>query len=262
MRLKLDYPEPYLARAQMHHWEGRLPQALADIDFVLNKLAPAKKAGIWSDRADVLRTMGRLDEAAADYQRAIDADAKRVDAYVGLATVYEKQGKMDEALDCYERMVAADPESFVVYLRRAEFRRNHRQFEQALADCDEAARRNKNSILSGLVRASVEAARGDYRHAVAKADRLLPQGPAGDGHVLSAATRVFSLASQAAASQPEGKDLAKQYADRALALLGETLDKGFHDLKYEEHNRLRIDPALSAIRSHPRFRELLPGTPE
>jgi hypothetical protein len=51
-------------------------------------------------------------------------------------------------------------------------------------------------------------------------------------------------------------ELARRYADRAVALLGEALDKGFHDLLYEEHNRMPDDPALAALRSHPRFQEL------
>jgi hypothetical protein len=105
----------------------------------------------------------------------------------------------------------------------------------------------------------VVAARGNHGLAVAEAERLLRQGPADDGHVLYAAACVWSLASQAAGARPGGGELTQQYADRAAALLAETLDKGFHDLLYEEHNRMADDPALSAIRQHPRVRELLKG---
>ena len=110
------------------------------------------------------------------------------------------------------------------------------------------------------MRASIEAARGDHARAVADAERLLQKGPAGDGHMLYAAACVWSLASQAAAAQPDGKELSQRYADRAVGLLKETLDKGFHDLLYEEHNRMIDDPALAGIRQHPRFRELLGRT--
>ena len=34
------------------------------------------------------------------------------------------------------------------------------------------------------------------------------------------------------------------------------LGVGFHDLLYEEHNRMPDDPALAAVHQHPRFREL------
>jgi tetratricopeptide (TPR) repeat protein len=260
LTVRLDFAEPRLARAQIALRQGKLQPALADINFVLKSLAVKNKAAVLNDRADVYRSMGQLDDAVADYQQAIELEPKRVESYVGLALVYEKQGKPKLAKDCYERLVAADPKSATVYLRRAEYRRNQQQFAQALADCEEASRHDRDSVLPGLVRASIEAARGDHARAVAEADRLLQKGPAGDGHMLYAAACVWSLAAQVAAAQPDGKELSGRYADRAVGLLAETLDKGFHDLLYEEHNRMIDDPALAGIRQHPRFRELLGRT--
>ena len=43
----------------------------------------------------------------------------------------------------------------------------------------------------------------------------------------------------------------------AAALLTDALDRGFHNLNYQEHNRMSDDPALEPIRSRPRVRELL-----
>ena len=54
----------------------------------------------------------------------------------------------------------------------------------------------------------------------------------------------------AAKSVDEAKS--KEYADLAYALLAETLDRGFHDLIFPEHNRMSADPALAPG----------PGTPE
>jgi tetratricopeptide (TPR) repeat protein/tRNA A-37 threonylcarbamoyl transferase component Bud32 len=256
MKVKPDHAEAYLARAQIRLRQRSHPEAVADINRALKVIPSKKRAGALSDRGDVYRLMGRLDEAAADYRRAIEHDPKRADAHIGLALVYEKEDKPDQAAECYEQMVAANPDSAAVYLRRAEFRRGRQQFAAALADCDEAGRRDKESVLPGLVRAGVEAARGDPERAVQEAEGLLKKGPADDGHVLYAAACVWSLAAKAAAkSGSEAR--AKQYADRAADLLAETLDKGFHDLIYEEHNRMADDPALAAVRQHPRVRELL-----
>jgi tetratricopeptide (TPR) repeat protein len=256
MSIKLDYAQPYLARAQIHHWHRRFAEALADTDFALRHVADRDKAGVLNDRGDVYRSMSRFDDAIADYRQSITLKPKQVDAYAGLALVYQKQGRPDQARECYEQLMAADPGSATVYLRRAEFRRDQKQFTEALADCDRAIQLDRDSPLPPLMRASIEAAHGEDARAVAEAERLLPQVPAGDGHILYLATCVYGLAARAAGSRPGGEEQAKQYADRAADLLAETLDKGFHDLLYEEHNRMPDDPALAALRRHPRVREL------
>jgi hypothetical protein len=103
-----------------------------------------------------------------------------------------------------------------------------------------------------LVRAGVLAARGQRGLALAEAERALEKAPRHDGHVLYAAACVWSLACRNA--EPAE---ARRRGDRAAALLAETLDKGFHDLNYPEHNRMADDPALAPIRQLPLVRDLL-----
>jgi tetratricopeptide (TPR) repeat protein len=254
--LRLDFLPAYLARAQVLLRKGQAAEALADVNFALKRTPADRQAGILNDRADLLEALGKLDEAAADLERASELEPRRVEAYVGLARVREKQGRPGPARQWLDRMVAANPTGPEPYLRRAEYRRNHRQFAEALADCDEGARRDPGSVLPGLVRAGIQAAQGEPAAAVAEAEELLRRGPSGDGHVLYAATCVWSLAAEAA-TKAGAKEAAKGYAERALALLAETLDKAFHDLLYEEHNAMPGDPALAALRDYPQFREIL-----
>jgi hypothetical protein len=44
-------------------------------------------------------------------------------------------------------------------------------------------------------------------------------------------------------------------------LLAEALDRGFHDLNYQAHNRMSEDPALAAILTDPRARRLVSHRP-
>jgi tetratricopeptide (TPR) repeat protein/tRNA A-37 threonylcarbamoyl transferase component Bud32 len=136
----------HLARAQIRHWSGDCAVALKDIDYVVGVLDP-KNASYLNDRPDVYRTMGRLDDAAADCRRSIELEPKQTDAYVSLALILLKQGKADQATDAYDRMVAADPGSAEALLRRAEFRRDRGRFDEALADCNAAARLDGESVL-------------------------------------------------------------------------------------------------------------------
>src|SRR5262249_10138647 len=126
-------------------------------------------------------------------------------------------------------------------------------WDAALADCAQAAKLAPASQVPVLVQASVVAARGEPASAVAQAERALEKAPPEDGHVLYAAACVWSLAA-GAAKDPAAS---KQYAQRAVEFLTQTLDKGYHDLIYPEHNRMATDPALAAIMHLPAVDHLL-----
>jgi tetratricopeptide (TPR) repeat protein/tRNA A-37 threonylcarbamoyl transferase component Bud32 len=253
LNLKHDYTEVLWDVAQIHFWQKDAEKALEVMDPLIAHLSPESPESL-NVRGDIYRSLGRLDEAAKDYERMIELRPKAPDAYIGLALVLAKQGKVKEAEACYERMVAANPDSARVYLRRAEFHRDRGAFDEAEADCDRAALKEPDSALPALVRASITAARGQHRQAVADAERALEKAPKDDGHVLYAAACVWSLASQADAADAAEN---QRYADRAAALLARALDRGFHDLIFPEHNRMIEDPALAAIRRQPRIDDLL-----
>jgi tetratricopeptide (TPR) repeat protein len=214
-----------------------------------------------NDRADSLRALGRLDEAAADYQGSIEQNPKQIDAYIGLAIIHSKQDKDHEAERCYDQMVAADPDSALVYVRRAEHLRNRGKFDASLADCDRAVGLDAKSPLPNLVRESVHASRGQPAAAIAAAKRWLESGERIDGNANYAAACVFSLAARAFASESTAGDAADQAtaaADQAAALLTEAWEKGFLDLSYQQYNRVADDPAIAPILTHPNVQRLLP----
>ena len=257
LELKADDVDSAAALAQAWVRQGDPKRALEIVNRVAAKLA-GPNHDVFSVRGDIHRALGRLDDAVADYRRAIDLKPASPEIYVSLALVYETQGKEKMAEECYEKLVAANPDSIFAYLRRAEFHRAHGRFEPALADCARVREKDGKSVLPGLVEASVTAARGGFAEAIAKADLLLGQGPQDDGHLLYFAACTWCIASETAAkSSAAGPELAKQYADRAVQLLQQCLDKGFHDLSYPEHNRMADDPALKAIHHDPRVQALL-----
>jgi eukaryotic-like serine/threonine-protein kinase len=252
LALRPGYPEAIWAVAQIHLRQRRFDDALQVLEPLVAKL-PDGPPQTLNVRAGVYQALGKLTEAAADYQRMIELVPEKADAYVGLARIYEQQGEPAKAAECFERLVKAAPKSKWAYVRRAEYRRDHAEFDSALADCDAAAGPAPGWSVPALVRASVTAARGRPQLAVAEAERVLKDAPKNDGQVLYAAACVWSLAARATKDTGE----AKSYADRAADLLAQALDRGFHDLNYPEHNRLTSDPALAAIRDLPKVRALL-----
>jgi tetratricopeptide (TPR) repeat protein/tRNA A-37 threonylcarbamoyl transferase component Bud32 len=257
LELKVDGTDAASALSQTLLRQGDAERALEIVNRTIEKLADGS-TDLVTMRGDIHRALGRLDAASADYRRVIELKPAAPEIYVSLALVCDAQGDEIATDECYERLVAANPESIFAYLRRAEFHRAHRRFAAALDDCARARQKDGKSVLPGLVEASVLAARGSFAEAVAKADLLLGQGPKDDGHLLYTAACVWSIASDAAAkSSGNGQETAKKYADRAVALLQQCLDKGFHDLSYPEHNRIADDPALHAIHRDPRVKALL-----
>jgi tetratricopeptide (TPR) repeat protein len=231
---------------------GQFEDALKDLDPLVAKL-PDGPPETLTVRAGVYEAMGKVDEAIADYGRIVELKPKDVEPYVCLARLFEKQGQKEKAIASLDQLVRAAPESKWAFVRRAEFRRDHGDFKGAEADCDKAAALAAGWPLPALIRASVTAARGDASAAVAQAKRELDKAPSDDGHVLYAAACVWSLAAAAAKDPAESK----RYAEKAVDYLTMTLDIGFHDLIYPEHNRISQESALASILQHPRVRELL-----
>jgi len=252
--LRPGFPEAIWARAQIYQRQGQGEEALKELDPLVAKL-PDGPPETLTVRAGVYQALGKLTEAAADYRRIIEFKPKEPEAYVCLARLYEKQGQLEKAAACLDQLVNAAPESKWAFARRAEFRRDRGVFDAAEADCDRAAGLAPTWPLPALIRASVTAARGHPSAAVAQAERVLDKAPPDDGHVLYAAACVWSLAAAAAKDPAESN----RYAETAGDYLTMTLDKGFHDLIYPEHNRIAEEPALARIRQLPRVRDLLKG---
>jgi serine/threonine protein kinase/Tfp pilus assembly protein PilF len=257
--LKKDLVQATWGQAQVYLWQGKAQEALALIDPLTHALDP-KTPETLNIRGDILRALNRPTEAAADYQKFIDLRPKEPDAYISVALLYGKSGKWEAAKACYDKLLAADPKAGVSYLSRAEFYRNRGLFDEALADCDRASSLVRDSQLPALIRASIVAAQGCHREAVTQADELLQRMPTNDGKVLYAAAAVWSLAAEAAQRDVRNAwsdELHRQYLKRAIALLGQVLGKGFHDLEFPEHNRMLYDPAMAAVCQDPHGRDLL-----
>jgi tetratricopeptide (TPR) repeat protein len=71
-----------------------------------------RSAGAWNNLGNALRDQGKLDEAVACYQKAIDLDPKHVLAHMNLGSALRFQKKLDEAVAYYKKAIALDP-SFV-----------------------------------------------------------------------------------------------------------------------------------------------------
>jgi WD40 repeat protein/tetratricopeptide (TPR) repeat protein len=88
---------------------GFLDEAIAEYQkaVALAPNDPMVHAGLGWALAD----KGQLDEAIAEYKKALALDARNVWARVHLGLALEKQGRLDEAITAYKRALAIDPAS-------------------------------------------------------------------------------------------------------------------------------------------------------
>ena len=56
------------------------------------------------------RDKGRLDEAMAEFRRAIELDPKGASAHHGLGMCWQDKGQLDEAMAEFRRAIDLDPE--------------------------------------------------------------------------------------------------------------------------------------------------------
>ncbi|MBZ5723205.1 MAG: protein kinase [Acidobacteriia bacterium] len=106
-----------------------------DREWVTKALDACQRATASGVGHDCLGTVyagtGRYDEAKAEFERALQADATNDDVYRGLAYAYEGMGKMSEAEDTYRRAIRARPEYWASYNWLGGFLFRQARYEEA-----------------------------------------------------------------------------------------------------------------------------------
>ncbi len=92
--------------AQLHRLDGRLDEAAAGLAALLPEEGGAE-AAVWLERANLVRQLGRADEADALYRAAADADPASGDVLERWGGHLFEQGATDEARGLLERAEAA-----------------------------------------------------------------------------------------------------------------------------------------------------------
>ena len=103
-------------------------------------------AEYYSARADAYEMAGNLDEARADYEKAMVFDPKSVDLIVGLGRICNKMQKYDEALTLLNRASDLDKRNSKVYPEKVITLIGLKMFEQALKVSDTAILLKDNAL--------------------------------------------------------------------------------------------------------------------
>jgi eukaryotic-like serine/threonine-protein kinase len=120
---------------------------------------------------------GQYEQAADEYQKAIELEPTSERAYVGLADAYTKLNRLTDAENTYRQAIAANPNSLIVherlgifYLRQAEYAKAAGLFQNAIALAPESYTDYSNLGAADLYL-------GDYSAAIAAFEQSLRLRP-------------------------------------------------------------------------------------
>jgi tetratricopeptide (TPR) repeat protein len=86
---------------------GRVEEAIAHYNKALELNATYGEAHY--NLANSLVRLGRLDEAVAHYERALEINPNNAPAHYNLAAIFRQNGRTDAAIDHYQRVLEIDP---------------------------------------------------------------------------------------------------------------------------------------------------------
>ena len=116
--------------AEAYRYAGRIEEALAILD---NIFGPAEQTAdyMYQRAATVAAVGGRMDEALALYQRAVQTDENHAGALFGLALENDRMGNDEESLSLYERAAKAFPTGIGVLINLGLIYEDNNQFDKA-----------------------------------------------------------------------------------------------------------------------------------
>jgi len=157
-------PTPYMKAARLAHDKGRFDEALKQYGEALDHRATPWM--VYSSRAKLLRKLGRIDDAIADYSKLVllEPSNRPIDWYVSRAECYLKKGDTKAALADYNKALSFGSKYNVYYGRAALYERLNRHSE-ALADVEQAIKLNTKDSEARSLKAKILSGLGSYAEA-------------------------------------------------------------------------------------------------
>jgi tetratricopeptide (TPR) repeat protein len=230
-------------RGRVHASLGRFDDALADYAIVIAD--DPNHCEHYLERGNILRRMGRYDQAAADYQAAMRLSPPFAEIYYNRGDLRLGLGDRDGALADFSYVLELDPALVDAYVNRASIYLDDGDFEAAYRDACAGLRYEPDDAYLHAVLGRVHAASGDIPAAIAAYDRAIAADPrlqtawAGRGEALFDA----GDAAQAVTSLDRALDISQDAAllfNRAAALQATgRWSEALDDL----HRARELDPA-------------------
>ena len=173
-----EFPDNIVARcgkAEVLRELGRPEEALRDYDETIAKFPDNVVAR--NGKAEVLRELGRPEDALRDYDETIAKFPDSVVAWCGKAEVLRELGRPEDALRDYNETIAKFPGDVVARCGKAEVLRELGRPEEALRDYDETIAKFPDSVVAWSGKAEVLRELGRPEDALGAYDETIAKFP-------------------------------------------------------------------------------------
>ncbi|MBF2007571.1 MAG: tetratricopeptide repeat protein [Chlorogloeopsis fritschii C42_A2020_084] len=103
---------------------------------------------IWSNRGNSRVSQNKLQEALADFNKAIELAPDITDPYLNRGTALEGLGRWEEAIADYDRILEIDPQDAMAYNNRGTAEVGLERWEDAIADYKKAMALAPNLVIA------------------------------------------------------------------------------------------------------------------
>ncbi len=135
------------------------------------------KASAYYNSGKAKAKQGKMDEAIADYDKAIELDPKDASVYYNRGVANSKQGKYEEAIADYDKAIELDPKDASVYYNRGYAKDELKKYEEVIADYDKAIELDPNKVEAYINRGNTNYRQGKYEEAIADYDKAIELDP-------------------------------------------------------------------------------------
>ena len=235
LRLDPDLGEahtPLAAVLWLHDWLWPEAQVEFNRSLALNPCYPT--ANHWY--AEYLMTMGRHEPAIAKMKASQELDPLSLIISVAIGWAFYMARRFDEAIEQLEKTVELDPNYPVTYWILCLLHRKMGRYDLAIAEGEKGVTLSGGSILMRAALAQTLATAGRKKEAIQILDELT----------------TLSKQKYVAPYFLAGIHIGLDETDRAMECLETSFKEHSHWLIY-----LHLDPGMDALRSSPRFQDLL-----
>lgn len=143
--LKPDDTWGYRMRGLAHYQLTHPEEALADFDYILQKLSPAY-ADIWVDRGNVWYEEKAYEKAISDYEQALVHEPNHYHASRNLGLAYRELKNPEKALQYFSRAIEIDPQSVDALNDRGNLFQSLKRHDEAITDYKRAIEVNASEV--------------------------------------------------------------------------------------------------------------------